>query len=58
MTIVGYSAFEDFSSLTQISIHLPVTKNQGWAFSDLSSLTQVLIPGSLNNIAKDAFPEN
>ena len=55
VTVIGYSAFSDCSSLTSVIISDGVTDIVEWAFSGCSSLTNVTIPDSVTEIGDSAF---
>ena len=55
VTSIGYSAFEDCSSLTAVEIPSSVTSIGSSAFSGCSGLTAVEIPNSVTSIGSSAF---
>ena len=54
---IGDFAFEECSSLAQITIPSSVTSIGNYAFSKCSSLTQMIIPSSVTKIGNYAFNE-
>lgn len=55
VTSIGRSAFENYSSLTSITIHEGVMSIGEDAFSYCTGLTSITLPKSLNWIDEDAF---
>ena len=55
VTSIGYSAFEDCTSLTNITIPDSVTSIGGYAFCGCSSLTSITIPDSVTSINMSTF---
>ena len=55
VTSIRGFAFQDCSSLTEVTIPGSVTSIGEWAFSGCSSLTEVTIPGSVTSIGSSAF---
>lgn len=55
VTSIGYSAFEDCSGLTSITIPEGVTNIGGYAFHYCRGLTSVTIPNGVTNIGSYAF---
>ena len=55
VTIIGSSAFEDYSSLTSIAIPDSVTSIGDYAFYNCDSLTSITIPDSVTSIGERAF---
>ena len=55
VTIIGYGAFEQCSSLTSITIPKGVTLISAYAFLGCSSLTSITIPESVTSISDGAF---
>ena len=55
ITSIGDLAFEDYSSLTSITIPNSVTSIGYSAFRDCSGLTSVMIPNSVTSIGDSAF---
>ncbi len=55
VTSIGYAAFSECSSLTQVTIPESVTSIGDAAFWNCSALTQVNIPNSVTSIGESAF---
>ncbi len=55
VTIIGWSAFNDCRSLTNITIPNSVTSIESYAFDFCSSLTNITIPNSVTSIGDYAF---
>ena len=55
VTSIGFSAFSDYSSLTNIEIPSSVTSIGRSAFSGCSSLTSIKIPSGVTSIGSSAF---
>ncbi len=55
VTTIGYCAFENCDSLTEVTIPNSVTTIGSYAFMDCSSLTSVTIPDSVTYIGQDSF---
>ena len=52
---IGYAAFGDCTSVTNVTIPKGVTSIGGWAFQYCTSLTNVTIPSSVTSIGYAAF---
>ena len=55
MTDIGYSAFENCTSLTSVTIPDSVTSIGNWTFDGCTSLTSVTIGDGVTSIAYGAF---
>ncbi|MBE7090585.1 MAG: hypothetical protein E7363_01565 [Clostridiales bacterium] len=55
VTSIGYDAFYDCDSLTEIVIPASVTSIGDWAFDSCDSLTEIVIPNSVTSIGDYAF---
>ena len=55
VTVIGSSAFEGCSKLTEVVIPSSVTRIERWAFSGCIGLTAVNIPSSVTEIGESAF---
>ena len=55
VTSIGYSAFQNCSSLASIAIPEGVTSIGSYAFGSCSSLTSITIPNSVTSIGNSAF---
>jgi hypothetical protein len=55
VTTIGYGAFADCRSLTNLTIPSTVTSIGDWAFQLCTSLTSVAIPNSVTNMGNGAF---
>lgn len=55
VTIIGSSAFEGCSNLTQLSIPDGVTTIERYAFEECTSLSGLVLPSNLNSLKENAF---
>ena len=55
VTSIGYAAFKDCSSLTEVAIPEGVTSIGDYAFSNCTGMTSVYLPESLTKIGRYAF---
>jgi hypothetical protein len=55
VTCIGSNAFEQATSVTNITISTNVTSILDWAFYYCSSLTEITIPGSVTNLGPYGF---
>ena len=57
LTVIGYGAFQDCTSLASATIPNGVSGIEEWTFTNCSSLTSINIPNSVTSLGTDAFQD-